>query len=378
MKKSFFLLGVVCFVLAISSITMAGMDGKGNGFPSGPHFNMIIHGKPDTFPCPPPKYYYSYNGTLVEVCPEGTEGTTCSLTTTQIYGNVINVPRDWGNGPISILMESGRKGPKSNPSAIELEVTDWCTEDIDGDAAVLRLPQDPDGYAVYARILGKPGDAGDPNFRFTSRELVLVEDEFGNNLLGLGLITPTGTVDFAGNVLTRWDTSKTGKGVQKARNITEIFEFTGKVCAINDQATFCATGGCSDGPLVCCVPFQEVGNGNTTLEEAKYCYDVTVEPPLPALFAACEKLSIDTTGDQVPDVCAPTITYKDADENPVETTNVCTVATQCKNFVNEWIFNIADFVNVLFGIDPEGSYNVQIRFYPLPLQNGQTPYFPAP
>ena len=43
------------------------------------------------------------------------------------------------------------------------------------------------------------------------------------------------------------------------------------------------------------------------------------------------------------------------------------VDAQCKSFADEWIFNIEDFVNVLFGADNNGSYNVQLRFYQLPL-----------
>ena len=364
MKKIVLFCVSALFVLGLSaSATFAGNNLLGNGFPSGPHFNLLIHGKKDNFTCPAAKYEVTNSGTSgVEVgtivegsCPEGA---TCQ----QVFGNVINVPRNWGNGPIEILMESGRKGPKGNTGTTELDVTDWCTEDLDGDAAVLRLPQDPDGYAVYARILGKPGDGGDPTFKFTSRELALVEDEMGNDLLGLGLITPTGTVDFAGNVLTRWDTTKNGKGVQKAKNITEIFEFTGEVCAINDQYTFCLSGGCSAGLVVCCVPFVE--QPNHIFVEGETC----LEP-----YGACENQSVDTNADGTPDACAPTITYTDAGGASVETSTVCPVTTQCKIFTDEWIFNIADFVNVLFGIDPDGSYNVQIRFYPLPLQNGQTP-----
>ena len=30
----------------------------GNGYPSGPHYNMHFHGKGETFTCPDPQYYY--------------------------------------------------------------------------------------------------------------------------------------------------------------------------------------------------------------------------------------------------------------------------------------------------------------------------------
>jgi hypothetical protein len=53
------------------------------------------------------------------------------------------------------------------------------------------------------------------------------------------------------------------------------------------------------------------------------------------------------------------------------TDNVCEVSPVCKTFTDAWIFNIADFVNVLFGAENNGSYNIQVRYYPLPLINNQ-------
>jgi hypothetical protein len=53
------------------------------------------------------------------------------------------------------------------------------------------------------------------------------------------------------------------------------------------------------------------------------------------------------------------------------TGTVCPVETACKEFSNTWIFNVADFVNVLYNAQNDGSYNVGLRFYPLPLINNQ-------
>jgi hypothetical protein len=53
-------------------------------------------------------------------------------------------------------------------------VTDWCTESFpdfgaaQGDGAMLRLPKDSEGYAVFARITGNPGDPA--AFTFVSGE----------------------------------------------------------------------------------------------------------------------------------------------------------------------------------------------------------------
>ena len=42
------------------------------------------------------------------------------------------------------------------------------------------------------------------------------------------------------------------------------------------------------------------------------------------------------------------------------------MAAVCRDYEEDWVFNIADFVNVLWDIQGN-AYNVQIRFYPLPL-----------
>ena len=39
--------------------------------------------------------------------------------------------------------------------------------------------------------------------------------------------------------------------------------------------------------------------------------------------------------------------------------------------MNTAIFNIADFVDVLFNVKNNGTYNVNLRFYPLPLQESK-------
>lgn len=345
----------------------------GNGFPSGPHFNLIIHGKKETFTCPGPKYEWTITGTtdghvddghdggtvvVAESCPAGH---TCNQGS-QVYGNVIFVPRGgWGEGPVNILMESGAKGPKSQPSLTELQVTDWCTTDLDGNDAVLRLPRDPDGYAVYARVLGKPGEDGGPTFDFTSRELVLVEDEFGNNLLLLGLVTASGDFSPLGEPLTRYDTNAKGKGAQKAVNITELFEWSGEVCYVNDVEFFCPDfEGCilRDQP-VCCVPVDVDTGAQVPLSS---CTDPALDG-----YAACQDSTFDAGSNSY--VCPATIDFDGVAPEEL----ACPVVPVCKTYDGEWIFNIADFVNVLFGIDPDGSYTVQIRFYPLPLINGQQP-----
>lgn len=308
-------------------VVYAGNNLLGNGFPSGPHFNLVILGKKEGFTCPTPADYLA--GTPDQ--------------------NVIYVPRVGDD--ISILMESGAKGPKNNPTQETLKVTDWCSQTLDGDAATVMLPKSADGYAVFGRMHGKPGDDGGPTFQFTSRQFDLVQDEFGNDLIALGLITGTGIEDLDGNLLQRWDGSGKGKGVLKAKDITAIFQYTGTVCAINDTDTLCLDGGCTVLKTVCCAPLEDSGDG--TLVVASSCED----PDLVG-FGGCV--------DQIDGACPAEIPYGDG-----TTTTVCPVDAMCKELTDAWIFNVADFVNVLYNAENDGSYNIQLRFYKLPLINNQ-------
>jgi len=61
----------------------------GNGFPIGKHYNLNIIGKKDNFSCPPPSYD--------------------EATGEQIYGNVIFMPREQGDEPITVLWSPARR-----------------------------------------------------------------------------------------------------------------------------------------------------------------------------------------------------------------------------------------------------------------------------
>lgn len=299
----------------------------GNGFPSGAHFNLNIIGKKDNFACPAPEFD--------------------PFTGQQVYGNVVFIPRVQGNDPITILMESGKKGPKGAQDTSKLEVTDWCTESFPdfnqnkGDSAVLRLPKNDNGYAVYARITGKPGEDGEPTAAI-SPELFYVEDEAGNDLILLGLVDRNGTATFAsdGMTLTRTstDTATKGKGVQKATNVTSLFEWSGEVCYVQD-----------DSYLYC---LDEYGADTCTSLDL-CCVDADIDN----VYERCDLLTdvgvlIDGTTLQCPQYDF----YGDL---------YLLVEAQCKSYENEWVFNIADFVGYLWNLDTTGSYVIQVRFYPL-------------
>jgi hypothetical protein len=363
MKRTF---AVSLFVIAVLALMVGrATAGKpstggvfnGNGFPSGPHYNLNILAKWCDFLCPPaPEVYWlkvvkdiNEDGDidqLVEVCDEGDE---CVKTNKLIYGGVVFIPREpcddapeWDD--ITILMESGTKGPKrkADTNTMVLQVTDWCTESFGDDSAVVQLPADPDGYAVYARITGKPGEDQDDHTINISPSLSYVEDEAGNDLILLGFVRGAQVFNSLGEELPlrRTDDSKNGKGVRKATNITPLFQWTGEVCYI-DYEYYC--------------PDEDLdGTPDDCTQESFCCVDMDGSGD--DVYEHCDLLS------EVGPLECPAQYEEEGvfyDYVPVE--------TWCRQYTNHWIFNIADFVGYLWDITSNGAYHVQVRFYPLPL-----------
>jgi hypothetical protein len=219
-----------------------------------------------------------------------------------IFGNVIFIPE--GGEDIQILMQSG-KGKKA--AAIpDLQVIDPCA--FGSNSAVMQLPKNDAGYRVYARALAKP--TYDPFMEITP-DLVMVEDDAGNTLLYLGDITPTG-------LETPYQIIRT-KGKSRAKEITPLFEWTGSVCYFTPDG-YCEPGIDCDATFLCCIP--------EVIEESVVYHD-------------CE-IKID-------DICP-----EGTDE----------LTAYCKEYVNQWVFNIGDFVTYLWDVDNSGLKLLQVRFYP--------------
>ncbi len=354
---------IIC-VFALSN-AQAGKPTKGdgtfigNGYPSGPHFNMHFHGKnPDTFTCPAAQFYSQVTvdpddtddigvGDLVKSCPDGY---TCIDTDQEYFGKVINMPRD--GTEVQILAESGRKGPKSNPDATTLEVTDWCTQPFDEDAASFRLPKNDDGYAVFSRVTGKQVDG--QTFEVLGRSLERVEVECDPavetctsdvyDLLLLGVVNETGVfVPLGGDGaddFQRVDDSdnRGGKGAKNATEITSMFEFTGSVCYVYADDPACDGDVCTATDL-CCPEDVNGDNAGSCIEKENVMFFDGV--------------------DQVCSYADDGVTFW------VEDT------FYCRDYVSEWIFNIGDFVDVLFNVKNNDTYNIKLRFYPLPLQESK-------
>lgn len=277
------LVGGALLFTGTAMATSPGEEVNPNGFPSGPHYNLNIHGKKADFTCPD-----------VQLDEFGNP----------VYGSSIFVPED-GVG-IEILMESG-SGKGKSAGITEFQVTDPCSAPIDTDPAVLQLPPNPKGYRVYARALAKPTD--NPWMTVTP-ELVAVEDEFGNDLMYLGLVTSDGFT-------TPYETFTRSKGKSKAMPITGLFEWTGDVCYFSDG--YCLDAECTLTQLCC------------------------TDVDLDGVFESCEPN---------PDLLL-------CPEGTVDTT------AYCRSYTNEWVFNIGDFVTYLWDLQNNGLKLLQVRFYPV-------------
>jgi len=274
-----------------------------NGYPSGSHYNLNIHGK-ENYTC------------------DATEG-----------GNSVFISE---NGDSTISYVTNRKS-----SISELTVLDKCAEDFDGDSATVQIPFESSGYYVFATVKGKPnnGTGGSdsgvllyPNLvREACNDTDAVNPDFPTYTecpddpeLALGLIVGNNIYEATNAGLVRLNTSGTGgKGKSKATDITNLFRWTGYVF----DATLDTNGpeGLPDGIIdYWDVPIEynlEIngGNENGIIDESEF------------------------------------LTWADAkvDEG------------YASYYENEWILNIADLVVTDQAISNDGTKLLKIRFYPV-------------
>jgi hypothetical protein len=385
MKKLLICIMVFTVIIAFGVITdsaYAGKNGNGNGYPEGDHFNLnLIAKKSDPalsgyFNCPDWDYYMHNIG----ICtPEliGTEACIeCNLEPKSLcpvkvppVENVVFVPRYNDNTPdkdITIRIKSGSdrpgKGNKIKDTYPSLAVTDWCTEhfpdfgEAQGDEAEVMLPENANGYGVYSRITGRPLEG--TAWTFMTPSIEQVQDEYGNDLLYLGNIDHKGNcTDADGNPVEQIDLDRIdnekgngkGKGVKEATDLTCLFEFTGKVCYVNDLCYYCEGDSCNDvfdandAGFVCCENHVD-GDGLLIKDD---CGE-------PANFACIDP---DCDSFDASEVCIGSWICP-------EGTNI--VDPMCRDYQEPtWIFNIADFVDVLWKSETNGAYVIKLRFYPL-------------
>jgi hypothetical protein len=252
-KKMIFEMSVLFTVVLIFSISTV-MAAKpldviqiSNGYPSGPHFNLNIHGKVD-FAC------------------ESTEG-----------GNSVFI-NEYGESTITYV--TNRKS-----LVTDLMALDTCAEPFDGTPAKVQLPYEALGFWVFAEVKGKPknGITSEESSVILSPNLVRqacndtdpANPEFPNytecpddELLALGLIVGTNVYEATGVGLVRYE-DKSGNGKSTATDITNLFKWTGYVfdaiLDINGDGKIDSADVPIDYDLV-----ENGGNGDNIINEIEY------------------------------------------------------------------------------------------------------------
>lgn len=292
-----------------------------NGFPSGMHFNLNIHGKdPTTFNYPPPPY-------------------------NSPFGNSIFIPEDTSlYDPITIKCISEKKG-----AGTELEVIDPYAMPPTGQApygdstASFKLPykiqlEDGErvnacGYYVYGRIKGKPNNhpkkEGEPSEIILTPDPILQFDYEGAEW-PLGLVTTSGSYKLEKGEFKRFDDTSSiskgkGKGRSIAQNITGMFMWTGWVVY------------------------------NTTLVDTNDDGKITYHD-IPKDYYDGINYNHDYNKDGVED---------DADVDAWLTYLTSLDSSVARYYEDWWVFDVADTVVQSWGMDNYGTKLLQIRFYPV-------------
>lgn len=337
------LVGAVAVMAAKPQKSGSGKDviALSNGFPSGQHFNLNIHGKdPETFDC------------------DATPG-----------GKSVFIA-EYGNSTIQYV--SNKKS-----SMTDLKVLDPCAmPDPYGDGVakvqlpykvmVDETPTPAGGYYVFARILGKPNNGKiEPSSNIILYPNTVVEacndadppnPEFGNytacsdSELLLGLIVGNNIYvpDPDKQELRRFEDPipTKGRGKSKAVDITRLFTYTGWVVdARLDIGN--STGGCS-GNVTHPEPDGKIDGCDLPADAWGIINGTGIDPNLyddHPLFGNNSD-SIDTIEEWLAynaDLATPMAWY----------------------FANHWIFDIADLVITEQGLVNDGTKLVQLRFYPV-------------
>jgi hypothetical protein len=287
---------------------------KSNGFPSGMHFNLNVHGM---------------DLGLDDQCTHEPGGNSVFI---DLYGES------------TIQYKSDKRG-----AGTELEAIDPCAS---GDGLVtVSIPSRVsvtdestnvtstvavDGYYVYGRILAKPQNGNnDPEERstiwFSPNRVTEAYDwtEDGDTIVPMGLITWNEMYYDGGDASHRFDsTTAKGKGKSQARSMTDLFTYTGWVVDASLDTNDASDNGTPDGMIT----IEDVPLGD---------YDADLLTPD----------NRDVNNDGIEDDLDIAAWLRTAGDFATE-------------YNNEWIFNIADVVTTEGQIVNDGTKLFQVRFYP--------------
>ncbi len=282
---------------------------KSNGFPSGMHFNLNIHGR-DFSAGDPGTVEPGGNSVFVD-----------------LYGaTIIEYVSDRSGTELVATDPNGADGKVSVSIPKQVALIDDLGQTVITPVA---------GYYVFGRILAKPQNGKtdersnilfSPNRVTSAVDIVTGAD---GTEVSLGLITWNATYLDEGDAFYRFeDPTATAKGKSVAREMTHLFEFTGWV--VNPILD-------TNGPLG--VPDGQI----TILDVPEGDYDLN------PLTAPNRDYNNDTfVNDQ--DIVAW-----------LQDQALLGLATE---YTNEWIFNIADLVTTEGTITNDGTKLFQVRFYP--------------
>jgi len=332
----------------------AGKDviASSNGFPSGQHFNLIIHGKSSYDSC-------------------GGDG-----------GNSVFTPEyspsEEYPGDQTLQYYANKKA-----NSFTLNVRDSCTEGFDGDPAQVQLPTKledgttiADGFWVFARVHGKPDNGkngGDSNIvlkpdpKIEACNLKDVEEDPNSptaddcvdsrgqlDVVELGFVTKNGvykceepnTID-CDEKLYRIDDTTPGKGPKKAIDITPLFRWSGIACVDTD----------GDGELTI-ADFDTNGDGIID------ALDVTLESGILLEHIQDAEDVVLAAGDDTND--NDSIDTDDEFNAFLVILSEDTEFDACISVEDIWVFNLfdADLVIQNQTLINDGVKNLQIRFYP--------------
>ena len=343
-----------------------------NGFPSGDHETLNIHGKKADYQC-------------VECVP-------CATCDPPVQCNVVNVP-EYGKATINYV--SGRK-----VKIDELTVFDSCAGFDDPkqeDGAEVWLPYQELGYLVFARALGKPAK-GDPNDPLYEPRSIIFQNAESDNptvyqlfgevsepgdiplMLPLGLITKNGaykmtSTDNAGINLVRFDSEPEGKGRGKTlgKDITDMFIWSGWVFHWSLDLNGDGAVNELDVEYDCWSDYDTNGNGIIEDSEliAKGIVDTNLDGNYRDDLALVDPCIYDLDDNGVIDPWDGSYNEADEFENwledkiPGDQTIGDFYITLWEYYHEVWVFTIADLVYQNQVITNQGIKNLQIRFYPI-------------